>query len=121
MIPPVVSATNHQMYNYGFALLAASQSLRKRDRTRAAIQNAGCRLLDRLSLSSLTVAEICSESGIAHGTFYIYYPDRQALVAELLLGFVDYVQKVMRRAPGSSDGNMVRAAMAALVTSSDGM
>lgn len=113
MPSPVISPPDHQPYNFGLALIGDAQGFRKRDRTRAAIQNAACRLLDRLSLTSLTVAQICRQASIAHGTFYIYYPDRQALVADMLLRFVDFVQKTMRRAPPSADGNMTRAAMQA--------
>lgn len=109
----VALAGEGRIYNFGQALLADSAGLRKRDRTRAAIQNAACALLDRMSLASLTVGQICGEAGIAHGTFYLYYADRQALVGDLLLRFVDFVQRVMRRAPPAENGDMVRAAMAA--------
>ncbi len=102
-----------EVYDFGQALLDESRNPRKRDRTRALIQNVGCRLLDGTSLASLTVSQICREAGIAHGSFYNYFPDRQAFVADLLLRFVDYLQDVMRRASRAADSEPVRATTAA--------
>lgn len=98
-----------QGYNFGQTLLAANASLRKRDRTRSVIQNAGCTLLDRNALADLTVSAICREANIAHGTFYIYFPDRQAFVADLLNRFVDHIQIVMQQASRAGGADAVRA------------
>ena len=85
---------------------------RKGERTRAGILLAGCRLLDRISLTSLTVSEICQEAGIAHGTFYIYFADRQDFVGNLLLRFVVHLKDIMQAA-SKSPGNSVRNTTAA--------
>jgi len=103
----------NQIYRFGQVLLHQSQSLRKRDRTRADIQNAGCELLDRTPLNSLTVSDICREANIAHGTFYIYFPDRQELVANLLILFVAFIQDVMRSESESQTTDPVHAATSA--------
>lgn len=107
------SFENRQLYNFATTLLLESQNRKKRDRTRAAIHAAGCALLDHQSLISLTVSEICHEAQIAHGTFYIYFSDRQAFVADLLLRFVDFVQLVMHQASKSIVKDPVRATTAA--------
>ena len=109
-------AVPYQNDRFGQALLDGSQNLRKRDRTRAVIQNAGCALLDRSSLTALTISGICHEADIAHGTFYIYFPDRQAFVAELLLQFVDYVQDKMHAASGPGATDPARQTMSAYYT-----
>lgn len=100
-------------FDFGRALAREAAGKRKRDRTRAAIQRAACTVLDRAPLSSLTVAEVCRVAGVAHGTFYIYYPDRHALLADILNQFVDYVQRAMRSASHATPEGSARAATAA--------
>ena len=100
-------------FDFGLALVREAASKRKRDRTRAAIQQAACTVLDRAPLSSLTVAEVCRVAGVAHGTFYIYYPDRHALLADLLKRFVEYVQRAMCGASQAAAEGSARAATAA--------
>lgn len=103
------TSENHRAFDFGQTLLLEAKNPRKRDRTQAGIFNAGCRLLNRISPTSLKVSEICREAGVAHGTFYIYFPNRQAFVASLLLRFVDYLQAVMHGASKSSETDPVRA------------
>jgi TetR/AcrR family transcriptional regulator, ethionamide resistance regulator len=100
-------------FDFGLVLGREAAGKRKRDRTRAAIQQAACTILDRAPLASLTVAEICRVAGVAHGTFYIYYPDRHALLADVLKRFVDYVQRAMRGASQAAPEGSARAATAA--------
>jgi AcrR family transcriptional regulator len=100
-------------FDFGLSLAREAAGGRKRDRTRAAIQQAACTVLDRAPLSSLTVAELCRVAGVAHGTFYIYYPDRHALLADLLKQFVEYVQRAMRGASHAAPEESARAATAA--------
>ena len=101
-----------ELGDFGRALLAEAQYLPKRDRTRAAILNAGCKLLDRAALPLLTVSDICRVAGVAHGTFYIYFADRQAFVTDLLDRFVAYLQVAMREASRSQRRDSVRATTA---------
>lgn len=75
---------------------------RKGARTKAAICVATCHYLDGHSANTLTVSGICKQTGIAHGTFYLHFADRNALLAELLLGFVDFVQIAMRTSTSTS-------------------
>lgn len=107
------SKLSTQVYRFGQVLLQQNRRLRKRNRTRADIQNAGCGLLDRTPLNSLTVSDICREAKIAHGTFYIYFPDRQELVADLLILFVAFIQGVMRSESESQNTDPVHAATSA--------
>lgn len=98
-----------------FALRIAAQGdgARKRDRTRAALHLAGCRLLARQNLSDLKVADICREAGVAHGTFYLYFADRHDFLGDLLMKFVAFVQEVMLHASKTGTSNPERAATAA--------
>jgi len=99
-------------FDFRFVLRTGGDGVRKGDRTRAAIGHACCSLLEQMPLPELTVAKICQSVGIAHGTFYIHYSDRHALVTDLLSRFVRYIQDVMRNASRTTSGNPVRAATA---------
>ncbi|WNJ99735.1 TetR/AcrR family transcriptional regulator [Thalassospiraceae bacterium LMO-JJ14] len=98
--------------NFGQNLIAESALHRKSARTRASICRAGCAILRERSLTALTVHDICEEAGLAHGTFYIYFSDRQAFIAELLEQFVTFVQDVMHRASQQENHDPIRAATA---------
>ncbi len=110
---PANHLENHQRFNFGQTLLFEAKTRLKRDRTQAEIYNAGYRLLSRIPLSSLKVSDICQEAGIAHGTFYIYFANRRAFVASLLLHFVDYLQAAMHQASQSAETDSVRNTMSA--------
>jgi AcrR family transcriptional regulator len=86
--------------------------LPKGERTRRDIILAGARLLADQPLEQMTVASVCAAAGVAHGTFYIYFPNRNALAGAVLGAFVDHVQIEMRHAARAS-GDAVRATTAA--------
>jgi TetR/AcrR family transcriptional regulator, ethionamide resistance regulator len=95
-------------------LARGREALRKGERTRADLLRAGARLLSGGALDRLTVADVCKEAGVAHGTFYIYFPNLSALAAEVLGAFVDHVQLEMRdaaRLPGDAARNTTEAYM----------
>jgi AcrR family transcriptional regulator len=87
-------------------------ALPKGERTRRDIILAGARLLADHPLEQITVAAVCAAAGVAHGTFYIYFPNRNALAGAVLGAFVDHVQIEMRHAARAS-GDPVRATTAA--------
>lgn len=89
--------------NFAEFLIEEARDGKKRDRTEAAISAAASRLLDQVPLSALTIAEISKAANVAVGTFYIYFPDRNALLESLLLRFVGFVQITMRHAARSAE------------------
>lgn len=97
-----------------FADMLSATGGRKSERTRARLQAATCRLLDRVAPRDLKVADICAEAGVAHGTFYVYFRDIRHVLAETLAAFVAFLQAAMRRAAGAR-GDRVRATTAAYV------
>ena len=99
---------------FGFAedLTLAAKDLRKGERTRSAIAVAACACLDEMALADLTIEAICERAGISHGTFYIYFKNRNALVADVLFRFVDFVQRRMRAASQGAPEGTVRATTA---------
>lgn len=88
--------------------------MRKGERTRTGLLIAAARFLAAQPLDRLTVAAICKSAGVAHGTFYLYFPDRHALVGALLGAFADHVQARMHaasRRPGDPARNTTAAYM----------
>ncbi len=49
-------------------------------RTRTALLDAGELVLDRNGLAGLSVAAVVAEAGLAKGTFYVHFADREAFV-----------------------------------------
>jgi AcrR family transcriptional regulator len=96
-------------------LMRSAEGCRKGERTRAAIQSALCHCLERSSPVTLTVAEICDEAGVAPGTFYIYFPDRNSLIGEVALRFIAFIQREMHKASRQQKMDPVRAATAAYI------
>ncbi|MGY2498635.1 TetR/AcrR family transcriptional regulator, partial [Klebsiella pneumoniae] len=69
-------------------------------RLRAAV----CVLLEAAPLSQLKVQDICARAGISQGTFYLYFPDRDALLNAVLQDFVADVRRRMLEAARDSAG-----------------
>jgi TetR/AcrR family transcriptional regulator, ethionamide resistance regulator len=86
--------------------------MRKRERTRTDLLVAGAGLLAAQPPERLTVAAVCKAAGVAHGTFYLHFSDRNDLAGCVLNSFVDYLQAEMRAAARGS-GDATRNATAA--------
>ncbi|MFK3780096.1 TetR/AcrR family transcriptional regulator [Agrobacterium sp. NPDC089420] len=52
--------------------------------TRESLLSAGCKVVAAEGYASASIAKIADTAGVAHGTFYNYFFDRQALFDELL-------------------------------------
>jgi TetR/AcrR family transcriptional regulator, ethionamide resistance regulator len=90
------------------------EQMRKRERTRADLLVAGAGFLATQPPERLTVSAICTAAGIAHGTFYLHFSDRNALAGCVLSSFVDFLQAEMRaaaRMPGDATRNTTAAYM----------
>ena len=95
------------------ARAARDSGLRKAQRTRFGILAAAARLLlGGVAPHALRVTDIARGAGIAHGTFYLHFHDRDAAVAAVLEVFANFVYDqlaaVHAGAPGSPE--RVRAA-----------
>lgn len=86
--------------------------MRKGDRTRLGLLASAANFLAEHTLDGLTVAAVCKHAHLAHGTFYLYFKDRNDLVGLLLSKFVDYLQVQMRMA-ARQNGDPVRNTTAA--------
>lgn len=65
----------------------------QRERTRAQLVASGLRVVAHRGFAAATTAEIAKDSGKAHGTVFLHFPTRDALVAEL----VEEVGRAMSR------------------------
>ncbi len=102
-------------FSFRAELSTVAAEANKGRRTRAAIQVAVCDCLETAALAELTVAKICGAANVSHGTLYIYFANRNDLLAELLLRFSEFVQARMRQASKNAPDNPVRAATSAYV------
>ncbi|RLE27205.1 TetR/AcrR family transcriptional regulator, partial [Candidatus Acetothermia bacterium] len=57
----------------------------ERERIRERLLAVGRELFARYGLRKTTVEELARASGIAKGTFYLFFPSKEALYAEVLL------------------------------------
>jgi AcrR family transcriptional regulator len=74
-------------------LAAASPGLAKSERTRLTLLAAiAARLTAGVEAASLRVSDIAAEAGVAHGTFYRYFADRQSAVEALVADFVRFLR-----------------------------
>jgi AcrR family transcriptional regulator len=67
-------------------------------RTREALLDAGELVADSRGLSGLSVAAVVGQAGVAKGTFYVYFPDREAFVDALHQRFYARVSEAVAAA-----------------------
>ena len=67
-------------------------------RTREALLRAGEAIAERDGLSGLSVAAVARQAGVAKGTFYLYFDDRDALIDALHQAFYAQVSVAVSRA-----------------------
>jgi len=100
-------------FSFSAELTAMAKASKKGEKTKIAIQVALCKCLERVSLADLTIAGICNRANVSHGTFYIYFSNRNALVADVLMRFSAFVQAKMRQAPKGESDRPARSATSA--------
>jgi TetR/AcrR family transcriptional regulator, ethionamide resistance regulator len=97
----------------GFATIlgrhARAAGLRKTERTRLRLLAA---VAERLEAgdeqAALRVSDIAAAAGLAHGTFYRYFPDRSAAVEALLADFALHLRDSMAAARDGAPGSRER-------------
>lgn len=67
-------------------------------RAREALLDAGATVAERAGIAGLTVAGVTAEAGLAKGTFYLYFPDREAFVDALHQRFYSRVTEALAEA-----------------------
>ncbi|HEY4778482.1 MAG TPA: TetR/AcrR family transcriptional regulator [Solirubrobacterales bacterium] len=67
-------------------------------RTREALLDAGELVADSRGLAGLSIAAVVGQTGVAKGTFYVYFPDREAFVDALHQRFYARVSEAVTAA-----------------------
>jgi len=67
-------------------------------RTRLALLEAGALVAERRGLAGLSVAAVVEQAGVAKGTFYLYFADRDAFIDALHQRFYDRVSEAIAQA-----------------------
>lgn len=67
-------------------------------RTRLALLEAGALVAERRGLAGLSVAAVVEQAGVAKGTFYLYFADREAFIDALHQRFYDRVSEAIAQA-----------------------
>ncbi len=106
LVEPEPTATQASaLFSFPHYLALQCEGRPKGERTRAQLQIAACKILQDDSPQGLTISAICEQAGVSNGTFYLYFPDRNALLDTVLGDFVTFLQSSMRAAgePGTPD------------------
>ncbi len=77
----------------------------KEARKRAMI-NSALELFEKKGYHRTTIADITSRSGTSHGTFYLYFKDKNALIREIVDTVMEGTWKAVEEVKRRSDGNM---------------
>jgi AcrR family transcriptional regulator len=72
-------------------------------RTRESLLDAGVAVAEREGLSGLSVNRVVAEAGVAKGTFYVHFTDREAFVDALHARFHERVQQAAGRATADTE------------------
>jgi AcrR family transcriptional regulator len=99
------SGTTHGAFTYVQELderLARAASAPKAARTRLRLMAAIAALLDAEGFHTLRVADCTTRAGLAHGTFYRYWPDLKLAAREVL---EDFMRTVSARRPPPARGS----------------
>jgi TetR/AcrR family transcriptional regulator, ethionamide resistance regulator len=96
-------------------LAAASPGLAKSERTRLTLLAAiAARLIAGVEAATLRVSDIAGEAGVAHGTFYRYFADRQSAVEALVADFVGFLRDRLTESREGPPGSRARVRAATL-------
>lgn len=78
------------------ALQRGRKTMRKGDRTRLALKIAATESLEHRGYNATSIDLIAKDAGVSRATFYLYFANREEVVKEVLL---DYLDAVPSRAP----------------------
>ncbi|MDM8167942.1 TetR/AcrR family transcriptional regulator [Roseovarius sp.] len=87
------SANGFNFVDHLKSKLKNSSGLRKGERTRATLEIATAKILSESGYHDLRVTDICSEAGVANGTFYRYWKDTEAATFDTLTLFMATIRQ----------------------------
>ncbi|HEX3911533.1 MAG TPA: helix-turn-helix domain-containing protein [Solirubrobacteraceae bacterium] len=81
----------------------AARAPRDAARTRESLLDAGVAVAERGGLSGLSVNRVVAEAGVAKGTFYVHFSDREAFVDALHARFHERVEQAVALATAGTE------------------
>jgi AcrR family transcriptional regulator len=87
----------------------APRAQRRREQTRQDLLSAARRILSRYGFHRTKIIDIAGEAGIAVGTFYLYYPTKEALFLEMVENAVHLLKADIDRLESPSADPIQRA------------
>jgi AcrR family transcriptional regulator len=82
------------------------------ERTRAALLHGARDVFEERGFLDAKISEICERAGVAYGSFYTHFADKDAIFAELIDEMLRTLLAVMRAEPLHGDGPEARIARA---------
>lgn len=82
------------------------------ERTRAALLRGAREVFEERGFLDAKISEICDRAGVAYGSFYTHFADKDAIFAELVDEMLRGLLSVMRAEPLDGDGPEARIARA---------
>jgi AcrR family transcriptional regulator len=96
-VPPNDTSPLSHVINYGQVLdnKCSRPSARKNDLTADRLKAAAVRLLENGGFHDIRIEHFCKEAGLAKGTFYLHFADKEDLVARVLAEYADLQIRIM--------------------------
>jgi AcrR family transcriptional regulator len=82
------------------------------ERTRGTLLRAARQVFEERGFLDAKISEICDRAGVAYGSFYTHFADKEAIFAELIDEMLEGLLAVMRAEPLHGDGPAARIARA---------
>ncbi len=80
---------------------STEKTRQKKDAKRTALMQAAVRTFAQKGYQSATIRDIVKEAGVAIGTFYFYFPDKETLFVHLYEETADFLLQALRQAISS--------------------
>jgi AcrR family transcriptional regulator len=71
--------------------------------TQSRLMSAALAAVEELGQSEVTVAEVISRAGVARGTYYLYFKDRNDILRSVALDFIDGLESALGMLPVTND------------------
>lgn len=106
---PAAPAGSLRFVDWLHAAQQTTARLSKGDRRRLALKLAAAQLLEDRGYDAFSTGDVSDAAQVTRTAFYVYYPNKQALVLELLQDFQQFMMSVLR--PARSGLGVAEAAL----------
>lgn len=99
------ASSRSHVINYRLYLEAKIQraDIKKNELTKEKLKAGAVRLLEKNGYHDIRISTFCEEAGLAKGTFYLHFTDKEDLVVDVLEEYADLQVKLMPSAEGCED------------------